>query len=70
MVRISGGLSVANIDQESQDAVMDAIFDKTRGKTMVAIMHGAEPFYDRFDRIVRLAPTGHRQAVVAGTEPS
>lgn len=46
---------LANLDQQSKEEVMDQIFSKTRGKTLIVVLHGEEELCRRFDRVIRLA---------------
>ncbi len=56
---------LAHVDLKSKSAVMEAIRDLTRGKTLLVIMHGEEEFRSWFDREVVLdaAPIGAEFAV-------
>lgn len=45
---------LANLDGKSRSLVIDIIFERTRGKTLIAIMHEGEEFADRFDRVVQM----------------
>jgi len=45
---------LANIDVESKDRIMDTIFEYTRNKTLIVIMHGDERYHRYFDRIINL----------------
>lgn len=47
---------LAGIDVVSKLSVMDAIFEATKGRMLLLIMHGDSEFHARFDRIVDLAP--------------
>lgn len=47
---------LANVDVESKATLMEAIFERTRGRTLVCIMHGDEEFHNRFDRVIYLNP--------------
>ena len=49
---------LANIDLDSRDAVMDALLTHTRGRTLVAIMHGDEKYHCLFDRVIALKDAG------------
>src|SRR5690606_25627785 len=55
---------LANVDTGSRDAVMDVIFEHTRGKALLVVMHGDERFGSRFDRELVLE-RGHGLAVVS-----
>ena len=45
---------LANVDRESSTEVMKAIFDRTKGSTLVVIMHRGEEYESHFDRRVTL----------------
>lgn len=47
---------LANVDVESKKGLMDAIFERTKGRTLIAIMHGDNEFYNMFDRVIYLHP--------------
>jgi ABC-type multidrug transport system fused ATPase/permease subunit len=49
---------LASIDIDSRDAVMHALLAHTRGKTLIAIMHGDEKYHQLFDRVIALRDTG------------
>jgi ABC-type bacteriocin/lantibiotic exporter with double-glycine peptidase domain len=53
---------LANIDVDSRDAVMHALLTHTRGKMLIAIMHGDEKYHQLFDRVVALKGTGAEAA--------
>ncbi len=44
----------SNIDKESVQKVMEKIFERTIGETLVFVLHGFEKFYPHFDRIIKL----------------
>lgn len=48
---------IANVDDATKDVVMQAVLDRTTGRTLVVILHGDRHYYDRFDRVVELAQT-------------
>jgi ATP-binding cassette subfamily B protein len=45
---------LSNVDVASTDAIMAMIMDKTKGQTVVAIMHGGEQYHRLFDRVFTL----------------
>ncbi len=45
---------LASVDVGSKEIIMEAIFEKTKGKTLVVIMHGEEKFHGQFSRILNL----------------
>lgn len=45
---------LANVDIESKEIIMSQIFDRTKDKTLIVIMHGDEKFKTRFDKVVEL----------------
>ncbi len=45
---------LANLDKNSSPLVMDMIFEKTKGKTLIVIMHKGEEWSSFFDKIVNL----------------
>ncbi len=49
---------LANIDQNSKSKIMDTIFDLTEGAILVCVMHEAEKYEKRFDKIVKLDKKG------------
>ena len=55
---------------------MNAIFERTRHKALIVIMHGAEEYDTYFDRVVRLEQQVHefscadgKQAAEFGLQP-
>jgi subfamily B ATP-binding cassette protein MsbA len=45
---------LANLDRESRDTAINLILEKTRGKTLILVMHGAEEYHGLFDRVIQL----------------
>lgn len=45
---------LSNVDVASMDTIMARIVDKTKGQTVVAIMHGGEQYHHLFDRVFTL----------------
>lgn len=45
---------LANVDPEAKRAVIEAILARTRGKAVLAVLHGDTEFDRRFDRVVEL----------------
>ena len=61
---------LANIDVDSRDAVMHALLTHTRGKMLIAIMHGDEKYHPLFDRVIALKDAGAGEAAPAGDAAS
>jgi len=55
---------LANIDEDSKEAIMDLIMERTRGKALVMVLHGEERFQPLFDRVVQIGLEG--RLVAAG----
>lgn len=45
---------LANLDPESRDTAMDIILTRTKGKTLVLVMHGAEEYHKLFNRVIKI----------------
>jgi subfamily B ATP-binding cassette protein MsbA len=45
---------LANLDRESRDTAINLILEKTIGKTLILVMHGAEEYHGLFDRVIKL----------------
>lgn len=45
---------LANIDEESKKEIMKTISETVKNKTLIAIMHGNEAYYNYFTRIINL----------------
>jgi ABC-type multidrug transport system fused ATPase/permease subunit len=43
---------LAGVDVESKGRIIDALFQKTKDKTLIVIMHGDHQFHHHFDRVV------------------
>jgi len=43
---------LANLDLEGRKAALNLILERTKGKTLVLVMHGAEDCHNLFDRII------------------
>ena len=59
---------LANLDRQARDRAMTLLMERTKGKSLVAIMHGCEEYYDLFDRVVeieglRATPSVHGEPV-------
>lgn len=52
---------LANLDVQSKSVAIREIFQRTRRKTVVMIMHGAEGYYSLFDRVVELGLSSDAQ---------
>jgi len=46
---------LANLDRQSRDVAMHLLVERTRGKSLVAIMHGCEEYHYLFDRVINIA---------------
>jgi ATP-binding cassette subfamily B protein len=45
---------LANLDPESRDIAINLMLERTRGKTLILVMHGSEEYHKLFDRVIRL----------------
>ncbi len=45
---------LSGIDSESKDRIIKAIFQNTKGKTLIVIMHGDDQFHPLFDKKIEL----------------
>jgi len=45
---------LANLDPESRGTAIDLILKKTEQKNLVLVMHGAEEYHERFDRVITI----------------
>jgi ABC-type multidrug transport system fused ATPase/permease subunit len=45
---------LANLDSESRNIAMNLIFERTKTKTLVLIMHGSEEYHRLFDKVIRI----------------
>jgi ATP-binding cassette, subfamily B, bacterial MsbA len=45
---------LANLDKESRDTAINLILERTKGKTLILIMHGADEYLRYFDRVIKL----------------
>jgi ATP-binding cassette subfamily B protein len=45
---------LANLDTESRDTVFNLILERTKGKTLILVMHGADEYLKYFDRVIHL----------------
>src|SRR4030095_988370 len=45
---------VANLHPESRDTASNLILERTREKNLILVMHGAEEYHKRFDRVIRI----------------
>lgn len=52
---------LANLDQESRETAINLIFERTKGKTLILVMHGSEEYHKLFDRVVRLDPAAENE---------
>lgn len=58
---------LANLDNDSRGTVIDFIFNKTRGKTLVVVLHGDDAYRDRFDIVISLAAGNHATVTRSST---
>jgi len=47
---------LANLDPESRDTAINLILERTKGKTLVLVMHGSEEYHKLFDRVIKVVP--------------
>jgi ABC-type bacteriocin/lantibiotic exporter with double-glycine peptidase domain len=47
---------LANLDPESRDTAIDLILERTREKNLILVMHGAEEYHKRLDRVITMEP--------------
>lgn len=45
---------LANLDPESRDTAIDLILERTKGKTLILVMHGSEEYHKRLDRVIKM----------------
>ena len=45
---------LANLDKESRNTAIDLILERTKGKTLILVMHGADEYLKHFDRVINL----------------
>jgi len=45
---------LANLDSESRDTAIDLILERTKGKTLILVMHGADEYLKHFDRVIKI----------------
>ena len=45
---------LANLDPESRDTAMSLIFERTRDKALILVMHGSEEYHKLFDRVIKI----------------
>lgn len=43
---------LANLDQESRVTAIDLIFERTKEKTLILVMHGSDEYRELFDRVI------------------
>ena len=55
------GEPLANLDVQSKSVAIREIFERTRHKTLVMIMHGGEEYHSLFDRVVELGLSSDAQ---------
>jgi ABC-type multidrug transport system ATPase subunit len=51
---------LACLDDESRSMVLSLLLDRTKGKTLIVIMHGSQEHHDLFDRVINLSPMPDR----------
>jgi ABC-type bacteriocin/lantibiotic exporter with double-glycine peptidase domain len=47
---------LANLDPESRDTAINLILERTRGRSLILVMHGSEQYHKLVDRVIRLEP--------------
>jgi ATP-binding cassette subfamily B protein len=45
---------LANVDVDSKRVIMEHIFNRVKGKTLILIMHGDEEFQNNFDKVIKI----------------
>jgi ATP-binding cassette subfamily B protein len=45
---------LANLDKESRNTAIDLILERTKGKTLILVMHGADEYLKHFDRVINV----------------
>lgn len=45
---------LANLDPESRDTAIDLILERTKEKNLILVMHAAEEYHSRLDRVIRM----------------
>jgi ATP-binding cassette subfamily B protein len=45
---------LANLDPESRDIAINLILERTKGKTLILVMHGSEEYHKLFDRVIKM----------------
>lgn len=53
---------LANLDPESRDTAINLILERTGEKNLILVMHGAEEYHKRFDRVIRIEAVLNRAA--------
>jgi ATP-binding cassette subfamily B protein len=47
---------LANLDPESRDTAINLILERTKDKNLILVMHGAEEYHTRLDRVINMEP--------------
>jgi ATP-binding cassette subfamily B protein len=47
---------LANLDPDSRDTAINLILERTKGKTLILVMHGSEEYHKLFNRVIRMNP--------------
>ena len=45
---------LANLDPDSRNTAIRLIFERTKGKTLILVMHGSEDYHKLFDRVIKI----------------
>jgi len=45
---------LANLDPQSRDTAINLILERTKGKSLILVMHGSEQYHKLVDRVIRL----------------
>lgn len=45
---------LANLDPESKEIAINLILERTKGKTLILVMHGSEQYHKLFDRVIKM----------------
>jgi ATP-binding cassette subfamily B protein len=52
---------LAHVDEESKEPLIEAVLERTQGKTLIVILHGDLRFHELFPRVLTLSSTGRLQ---------
>lgn len=45
---------LANVDPETRTTAINLMLERTKGKTLILVMHGSEQYQRLFDRVIRI----------------